>query len=245
MPVNIFLSTVSDEFRRYRDLLRSDLTRHNVEVKVQEDLKDFGGETLDKLDVYIAHCDAVVHLTGNMTGSYPGERGLSAPLAKYPDLPTKLPPLSAALKDGVGVSYTQWEAWLALYHGKLLLIANAPDTSEREPQYAPTDDSRTSQDAHLARLRVVQRYPGCTFTVAETAWPEERVRQVRSNRDEAMVEIARRRATKKRAAKSRNLSGIALKARVFETSGPDRALAQVEATVSCRNVALSESMTTR
>ena len=39
MSVKIFLSTVSDEFRAYRDGLRSDLTRHNVEVKVLEDFK--------------------------------------------------------------------------------------------------------------------------------------------------------------------------------------------------------------
>jgi hypothetical protein len=45
MSVQIFLSRVSDEFRRYRDLLRCDLTRPNVEVKVQEDFKDLGGET--------------------------------------------------------------------------------------------------------------------------------------------------------------------------------------------------------
>ena len=37
MSAKIFLSTVSDEFCAYRDQLRSDLTRHNVEVKVQED----------------------------------------------------------------------------------------------------------------------------------------------------------------------------------------------------------------
>jgi tetratricopeptide (TPR) repeat protein len=168
MSVKIFLSTVSDEFRRYRDLLRTDLTRHNVEVKVQEDFRDLGGETLDELDVYIAHCDAVVHLVGGMTGSYPGERGLSALLAKYPDLPTKLPPLSAALSGGIGVSYTQWEAWLALYHGKLLFIATAAETAEREPKYQPTDDSRTAQDAHLARLKEAERYPGCTFTSADS-----------------------------------------------------------------------------
>ena len=164
MSVKIFLSTVSDEFRRYRDLLRSDLTRHNVEVKVQEDFKDLGGETLDKLDVYIAHCDAVVHLIGDMTGAYPGERGSSALLAKYPDLPAKLAPLGAALKDGVGVSYTQWEAWLALYHGKLLLIAEAAETAERESKDRPTDDARTAQATHLARLKMVGRYAGCTFT---------------------------------------------------------------------------------
>jgi hypothetical protein len=69
MTVRIFLSTVSDEFRDYRDQLRRDLTRHNVEVKVQEDFKDLGTVTLDKLDAYIAHCDAVVHLVGDMTGT--------------------------------------------------------------------------------------------------------------------------------------------------------------------------------
>ena len=74
MSIGVFLSTVSDEFRLYRDQLRSDLTRHNVEVKVQEDFKDLGGDTLDKLDSYIAHCDAVVHLVGEMCGSTPGER---------------------------------------------------------------------------------------------------------------------------------------------------------------------------
>ena len=74
MSISVFLSTVSDEFHRYRDQLRTDLTRHNVEVKVQEDFKGLGGDTLDKLDVYVAHCDAVVHLVGEMTGSAPGER---------------------------------------------------------------------------------------------------------------------------------------------------------------------------
>jgi hypothetical protein len=54
MPVCIFISAVSDEFRDYRDQLRADLTRHNVEVKVQEDFKNLGGGTLEKLDTYIA-----------------------------------------------------------------------------------------------------------------------------------------------------------------------------------------------
>jgi len=93
-----------------------------------------------------------VDLVGDMTGAYPGERGLGALLAKYPDLSAKLPPLDAVLKDGANVSYTLWEAWLALYHGKLLLIAKAAETAEREPQYAPTDASRTAQGAHSTRL---------------------------------------------------------------------------------------------
>ena len=164
MSAKIFLSTVSDEFRAYRDQLRSDLTRHNVEVKVQEDFKDLGGDTLDKLDVYIAHCDAVVHLAGDMTGSDPGKQALRALRAKYPDLADKLPPLGEALRNGSGVSYTQWEAWLALYHGKRLFIAKAADSAERGPKYMATDASRAAQATHLARLKTMDRYPGCTFT---------------------------------------------------------------------------------
>jgi Domain of unknown function (DUF4062) len=126
MPVRIFLSTVSDEFRDYRDQLRHDLTRHNVEVKVQEDFKDYGGVTLDKLDLYIKACDAVVHLIGDMTGAAAKPESTAAILAKYSDLPTKLHPLRQPLVDSCDISYTQWEAWLALYHGKLLVIATAP-----------------------------------------------------------------------------------------------------------------------
>ena len=163
MSVKIFLSTVSDEFRTYRDALRTDLTRHNVEVKVQEDFKDLGGDTLDKLDVYIAHCDAVVHLVGNMTGSAPGEPALSALRKRHPDLAGKLPPLGEVLRAGVGVSHTQWEAWLALYHDKRLFIAQAADSAERGPKYTPTVASIVAQSAHLARLGKLDRYPGCTF----------------------------------------------------------------------------------
>src|SRR3954447_20218400 len=99
MSIRIFLSTVSDEFRAYRDQLRSDLTRHNVEVKVQEDFKDSGTGTLDNLDRYIASCDAVVHLVGDMTGAAPMPASVQAIRAKYPDLADKLPPLDTALAE--------------------------------------------------------------------------------------------------------------------------------------------------
>jgi hypothetical protein len=166
MSISIFLSTVSDEFRDYRDRLRGDLTRHNVEVKVQEDFKGLGGDTLDKLDVYIAHCDAVVHLVGEMTGSAPGERDVQALLRKHDRLRAALPPLDAALGRGEAVSYTQWEAWLALYHGKKLLIAKAEPAAPRGSAFAATDRSRAAQAAHLARLEAVVRYPDCRFETA-------------------------------------------------------------------------------
>ena len=164
MSVKIFLSTVSDEFRDYRDQLRSDLTRDNVEVKVQEDFKDYGVVTLEKLDLYIRTCDAVVHLVGDMTGSDAKPASTASILSKYPDIAEKLPPLREPLDRGLGISYTQWEAWLALYHRKTLLIAKAGDTAPRGPNYVPTDASRAAQQGHLQRLRAIERYPGITFT---------------------------------------------------------------------------------
>jgi hypothetical protein len=163
MSVQIFLSAVTDEFSDYRDQLRRDLTRDNVEVKIQEDFKDYGIGTLAKLDRYIAGCDAVVHLVGNMTGSAAKATSTQAILAKYPDLPEKLPPLRDALDNVHGISYTQWEAWLALYHDKVLLIAKADDAAARGVNYASTEASRIAQRTHLERLRAVERYPGFTF----------------------------------------------------------------------------------
>ncbi len=162
MPIVVFLSTVSDEFRAYRDQLSGDLTRHNVAAKVQEDFKDLGGDTLDKLDVYIAYCDAVVHLVGDMCGAAAGEREQRALMAKRRDLTEKLPPLGQALEDGACLPYTQWEAWLALYHGKPLMIAKANAAAPRGPKYAPSDDTCAAQAAHLERLKGYHRY-SCVF----------------------------------------------------------------------------------
>jgi tetratricopeptide (TPR) repeat protein len=164
MSVRIFLSTVSDEFRDYRDQLRTDLTRHNVEVKVQEDFKDLGTVTLDKLDAYIAACDAVIHLVGKMTGAAAKAESTTTLVEKYPHLADKLAPLRELLETRSDISYTQWEAWLALYHGKLLQIAQAHDEAPRGPRFTPTEESCAAQRAHLERLRAVERYPGDPFT---------------------------------------------------------------------------------
>jgi hypothetical protein len=170
VSVRIFISCVSNEFRTYRDQLRHDLTRHNVEVKVQEDFKDYGVVTLDKLDIYIRACDAVVHLVGDMTGAAAKPASTQAIRAKYPDIAERLPALREPLERGEEISHTQWEAWLALYHGKPLLIAEAAGDAEqrgREADPARAAASRAAQQAHLARLRAEEHYPGCTFANAD------------------------------------------------------------------------------
>jgi len=112
--VKLFLSCVSDEFGVYRDKLRRALTRPNVEVKIQEDFKALGGDTLSMLEEYIKQCEAVVHFAGDMTGLAPAGSSVEDLLARRPDLEAKLAKKGMAREALAALSYTQWEAWLAV-----------------------------------------------------------------------------------------------------------------------------------
>ena len=166
--VRIFLSTVSAEFASYRDALRRDLDRPNVTVKVQEDFIATGTETLDKLDDYIRQCDAVIHLVGDMTGAWAQAPSLALIKDRYPDLAERLPPLRPFLEPGApALSYTQWEAWLALYHGKVLIIAVPEAGAPRDARYQLIEEQRSQQQQHLARLAALERYPEIRFESAD------------------------------------------------------------------------------
>ena len=166
--MQIFLSTVSAEFRSYRDALRHDLDRPNVTVKVQEDFIATGTETLDKLDEYIRQCDAVIHLVGDMTGALAQAPSVAVIGQRYPDLAERLPVLAPFLEpDAPALSYTQWEAWLALYHRKVLIIAVPQEGAPRDERYQLDEVERVAQRAHLARLASVERYPEIRFANAD------------------------------------------------------------------------------
>jgi hypothetical protein len=164
----LFLSCVSAEFKSYRETLRHDLDRPSVTVKVQEDFTAFGSETLCKLDAYIQHCEAVVHLVGDMTGAFAGQAAVDALLRSHPDLVERLPPLRALLGPaGSELPYTQWEAWLALYHGKTLLIACPTPQALRDEGLLDDPAQRALQRAHIERLAAMQRYPEIHFANAD------------------------------------------------------------------------------
>lgn len=165
MPkINLFLSTVSAEFRSYRNALRHYLDRPNVTVKVQEDFIATGTETLDMLDEYISQCDAVIHLIGNMTGAMAQDPSLTLIRERYPDLAERFPPLRPFLELGdQALSYTQWEAWLALYHHKMLIIAVPVSGANRDEQYAFVEEQHAHQQSHLTRLASIERYPSFSF----------------------------------------------------------------------------------
>ena len=162
--IELFLSTVSDEFRSYRDALSKELKRPNVDIHVQEDFIPTGTETLDKLDGYIARCDAVIHLAGDMTGAWANTATLQTLRARYGDLALRLPPLKHSLDCGdPPLSYTQWEAYLAVYHRKPLVIAVPAPGTPRDAKYRIQAGQQASQQAHLERLRALSHYAEINF----------------------------------------------------------------------------------
>jgi len=182
MQVTLFISAVTNEFaedaRRvpervrgagdYRTYLRDKLTCPDVCVKVQEDFIAGGVLTLDKLVLYIKQCDAVIHLVGDMTGAAASPQSVESLFASEPDVAAALlfaPTAEDAI--AVGLSYTQWEAYLAAHFAKRLVVCTAEPGAPRAGNYVADDAQKMSQAAHLERLKALKRYPEISFASRE------------------------------------------------------------------------------
>ncbi|MFN9427446.1 MAG: tetratricopeptide repeat protein, partial [Cyanobacteriota bacterium] len=161
--VQLFLSAVSAEFNGYRERLDAALDRNDVEIKEQRSFIVTGDETLEMLDRYIQSCDGVIHLVGDMTGSMAMAPSVAAIAQKYPELASRFPLAEFLQPGGPSMSYTQWEAWLALLHHKPLFIATPKDGTPRDENYVREASQQALQQAHLARLNSVERFAGCSF----------------------------------------------------------------------------------
>ncbi len=157
-PGHVFISCVSDEFEKpaarfpgFRSMLAGYLRRADCTVKVQEDFR-YAAEldTVEKLAEYIRSCQAVVHLPGKLPGSVANETARKAFLANSKLLGGKKfladhPKLQKELGDCADLTYTQWEAFLAVHYGVQLFV------------YA-TEDAKTTQATHLQRLVSVRKF---------------------------------------------------------------------------------------
>ncbi len=167
--IQVFLSTVSDEFKSYREALKHDLEGPRFAVKIQESFVAGGLGTLVKLDDYVRASDAVVHLVGDMTGSIPPAAMVGDLMALRPDFGQRLPSIGSLLASGqpLNLSYTQWEAYLAYYHCKPLYIAVPMPSAERDAGYRADRAQKASQVAHLARLEALGRHAEIKFASAD------------------------------------------------------------------------------
>src|ERR1035438_1274629 len=139
----IFLSCVTNEFGPHREMLTKDLSLPDVKVQVQEDFVEGGHSSLEKLDEYIKGCAAVIHIIGSATGSMPAPTEVAALLKKHSDFAQRIPCLKEALaKTPASLSYTQWEAWLAIYHSIPCFVYQAEPTTVRAPGFKEDANQR-------------------------------------------------------------------------------------------------------
>jgi hypothetical protein len=152
----IFVSAVSNEFHTappqarqrfhsYRDVLKQAfraLSRDQYEVIVQEDLLLGPSDLLATLDHEVERRLLVIHLVGELAGFAPEPAPLRALQQRHPDLLERVPELREALAQGSAINYTQWELYLAFYHGRGHLIFQLqPDA----PALAGIYDSQPSR----------------------------------------------------------------------------------------------------
>ncbi|MFM7869759.1 MAG: NACHT domain-containing protein, partial [Planctomycetaceae bacterium] len=126
---------------------------------MQEDFTTTAGSTLQKLDHYIQACQGVIHIIGRSVGDFPETIQVRQLLQQYPDLPAKLPPLEELLQqEDPGISYTQWEAWLCLYHQRPLFVYRPRDLElqnlecPREPEFSDDRQQWELQKQHYQRI---------------------------------------------------------------------------------------------
>ena len=169
--VRLFISCVSGEFGAYRDALSHALTRPNVEVKIQEDFKPLGGDTLRMLEDYIEECEAVVHFVGEMAGSTPAGTSADDLLAPRPEFEARLAAKGLGRDALKTLTYTQWEAWLAIALDRDLFIVKPAAGVAPGPRYAATESSRKAQKRHLDQLRAINRYPAPRSRALTTSSP--------------------------------------------------------------------------
>lgn len=154
----IFLSLVSTEFRSYRELLAKDIRRTRVEVRTQENFGNHGETTLQKIDNYIQDCHAVIHVIGDGLGFVPESPAVDALLARHPNFLSSLGAQCGLTREVLlGCSYTQWEAYLAIFHKVRLHIYRPEPSAPREPGFTPNDHDKALQLAHFNRIRALGR----------------------------------------------------------------------------------------
>lgn len=161
--VTLFISAVSSEFAEdakqfpdrvsgpgdYRTYLRDKLTGPDVCAKVQEDFIAGGVLTLDKLVLYLKECDAVIQLVGDMTGAVASDVAVESLFESEAHLPRRIPFLATPADAAIlGVSYTQWEGYLAHHYGKRLVVCTAKPEAARAGKHAMSPSSAR------ARMRI-------------------------------------------------------------------------------------------
>ena len=148
---SIFISCVSGEFENtgapfagLRKQLRGYLVRTRCNVRIQEDFPQVAPGTLQKLSEEIRPSAVVIHLVGEQCGTIAKPAEVAEFLAAEQDFLANHPELRDSLGNFDDISYTQWEAYIALHYGIPLLVYSTGNSA--------------AQQTHLDRLKQCGRH---------------------------------------------------------------------------------------
>jgi pentatricopeptide repeat protein len=154
----IFLSAASDEFGALRVKLAAKLQRSGINVEYQEIFPHATSDTVRKLGDLINDCPLLVHIVGHNPGFVAAPAAVADLLDEIPSekFLVGLPSLRSALGDLSGITYTQWEAFLALHLGVEVLLYAPSDVCEAGTKTLKGD---FAQKQHLDRLSIARKRP--------------------------------------------------------------------------------------
>eukprot|EP01035_Chromulina_nebulosa_P033725 gene33725-45166_t len=165
----VFISATTLDFADARPLVAAKLRLPNLFPHVQEDFVATGTPTLEKLADYIQRSDAVLHLVGPRPGAMAAKDIVTGFVTEHPETGRALhavKDIDAILKGDLLLSYTQWEALLAIAFGKLLIIATPKTWAVDFATAKKAGRALDSQQAHLARLNALHKYHEIGFDSA-------------------------------------------------------------------------------
>jgi tetratricopeptide (TPR) repeat protein len=119
MAPTVFLSAVTNEFGSVRSTLARSVRHASLRVVHQDDFANRGVLTLQMLEEEIRGTAIVFHVLGAQSGALAPAGQVRDFLDRHPSFQQRFPDIAADGLQGK-VSYTQWEAWLALYFDKRL-----------------------------------------------------------------------------------------------------------------------------
>src|SRR4051812_24666433 len=97
------------------------LLRSGINVEYQEIFSQTSSGIVRKLGDLIKDCPLVVHVVGHHAGEVADPTAVADLVDRIPadEFLAHLPDLRQGLDGLTGITYTQWEAFLALHHGLL------------------------------------------------------------------------------------------------------------------------------
>ncbi len=153
----VFVSARTLEFGKLRTTLAQHLRTAEVDVRIQGEFAQVNDETVDMVAYHIQKCAGMIHLVGYCDGISAAKEARAEFLSKFTQLPFlhNQPELLAELGDFSDLTYTQWEAFIAIHYNipVLVYVLDSPFAEKKA-----TKRDLQFRERHLKRLQMAREF---------------------------------------------------------------------------------------